>query len=270
MDTIATDSPETLPPAAEAAKPPRRRFKQAAGYLLVGRHVTADKERERMRTYCAEQGIKLAEIYEDSLDEHRHTNFNERPGGRRFLAEMKSRSLRHVIVTHPADAFPEVADMAVQLKWLKRCQRQLHILHWAPVYENGAFSHFQTFNTEDDPAGIFWRTVATIGWVGEANAREQAEHEGRRSAGRVIGSTPYGFDRIGKLLYHNDAEQAVIGRIKRMKTAGATYRDIARTLNEEGIKSKTGSQWFAASVRWVSHRYHRTETFKRDQMEAAR
>jgi hypothetical protein len=53
------------------------------------------------------------------------------------------------------------------------------------------------------------------------------------------------------MLVENPEEQAIIRRIHAMRLTGASLRDIATTLNTEGIKGKKGGDWGPSSVRYV-------------------
>jgi site-specific DNA recombinase len=86
--------------------------------------------------------------------------------------------------------------------------------------------------------------------------RMKSLHKSLREMNRLQGrSPPYGWDvGEGKVLAPNDAEQAVIRRMRNLRTRGRTDRQIAKTLNEEGIPSKNAGRWFAGSVKRVLER----------------
>ena len=46
-------------------------------------------------------------------------------------------------------------------------------------------------------------------------------------------------------------EQETIRRIKRFHAIGMSYTKIAKVLNEEGITTKNGNQWFSQTVKNV-------------------
>ena len=76
--------------------------------------------------------------------------------------------------------------------------------------------------------------------------------DGRRAkaerGGYVAGSPPYGWRAEGGELVEDSAEQEVVVRMRSMRSAGASLNSIATSLNSEGVASKRGGRWTAASV----------------------
>ena len=72
-----------------------------------------------------------------------------------------------------------------------------------------------------------------------------------RSRGKAYSPTPFGFKRHGDDLVPDEPEQKVLGRMRRLRAKGKSYRDIASSLNKSGIPSKKGGIWFASSTRSV-------------------
>jgi len=63
-----------------------------------------------------------------------------------------------------------------------------------------------------------------------------------------------GFDAIDGRLIANDAEQALIARIRSMGSAGHSFGKIADMLNAEGVATKRGGRWFASTIKQISDR----------------
>ncbi len=70
----------------------------------------------------------------------------------------------------------------------------------------------------------------------------------RAQVGRVTGGLPYGYssapapDGQGKVAVIVATRAAIVDRIFRMRAAGRSYRDIAKTLNHEGVEPPRGRQ----------------------------
>jgi DNA invertase Pin-like site-specific DNA recombinase len=70
----------------------------------------------------------------------------------------------------------------------------------------------------------------------------------KRANGQRIGAIPYGYNLgdDGISLDSNESEQAVIRRIRRMRSDGQTLQLIASELTRSGVRTKTGK-----SNRWT-------------------
>jgi DNA invertase Pin-like site-specific DNA recombinase len=77
-----------------------------------------------------------------------------------------------------------------------------------------------------------------------------------RSAARTTnrGSPPYGYRAEDGQLVANPAEQAVLVRIAELRSQGAGFREIARTLETEGHRPKRAKHWHPETVRRVVER----------------
>ena len=76
--------------------------------------------------------------------------------------------------------------------------------------------------------------------------------DGRRvkadKGGYVGGSPGYGYRAEGGELVEDPTEQAVIARMLAMRSSGTSLNTVANTLNHEGVPTKRGGRWSAASV----------------------
>jgi DNA invertase Pin-like site-specific DNA recombinase len=68
-----------------------------------------------------------------------------------------------------------------------------------------------------------------------------ARQRKKATTGRCEGRMPYGF---------REGEQMIIDRIKAERAQGRNYEQIARDLNSEGVKPRTG-KWYPANVRKI-------------------
>jgi len=77
-----------------------------------------------------------------------------------------------------------------------------------------------------------------------SDALQAKKARGEKTGGNV----PFGFEVVSGKLIENEAEQAVIEKIKELRANGLSLRKIADRLNEEGIGTKTGKQWNATQI----------------------
>jgi site-specific DNA recombinase len=78
--------------------------------------------------------------------------------------------------------------------------------------------------------------------IGE-RTRDAMSH--KRAKGERVGTVPFGYRAAadGLHLEADPAEQGVLLRIRELKAAGYTTRQIAAALNEEGYKTRRGTSW---------------------------
>ena len=67
-------------------------------------------------------------------------------------------------------------------------------------------------------------------------------------------SPKFGERTIGGLRIPHQTEQKIIQKILTLKTSGASFREIARVLNENGIPTKRGGQWSKTTVQDIYKR----------------
>ena len=77
-----------------------------------------------------------------------------------------------------------------------------------------------------------------------SDALQAKKARGEKTGGNI----PFGFEVVSGKLIENEAEQAVIEKIKELRANGLSLRKIADRLNEEGIGTKTGKQWNATQI----------------------
>ena len=104
----------------------------------------------------------------------------------------------------------------------------------------------------DDPVRTFVRQI--LGAVSQLEAgmisrrlRRGREHKAA-SGGYANGSPPYGFRADGGVLVPDSEEQSVRQFMKGLRRDGRSLRDIANSLNDAGIRSKRGRNWYPQTV----------------------
>lgn len=73
--------------------------------------------------------------------------------------------------------------------------------------------------------------------------------------GFAYGSPPYGMRAVDGELVPDPAEQVVVDRIRDLHTAGASLREISRTLDAEGVSPRRGVRWQDRSVGRIVARF---------------
>ena len=88
--------------------------------------------------------------------------------------------------------------------------------------------------------------TAVSQWEREAigeRTRDAMSH--KRANGERVGTIPFGFRLAedGSRLEENQAEQDILARIRQLKAAGHTLREIAEELNRQGYTTRRGTAW---------------------------
>lgn len=69
--------------------------------------------------------------------------------------------------------------------------------------------------------------------------------------GEHTGKIPFGYDRVDKKLVINQDEATIVKKIFDLYEKGTGYKTIAKYLNEQGTRTKTGNIWSAPTVKSI-------------------
>jgi site-specific DNA recombinase len=75
-----------------------------------------------------------------------------------------------------------------------------------------------------------------------------------KAGGKVYSRPLMGFDAVGGKLVANDAEQALIARMKAMREDGMSFARIAGQLNADRVPTKRGGTWASMTVKKILDR----------------
>ena len=105
---------------------------------------------------------------------------------------------------------------------------------------------------QDDPMRTAMRQMMGVFAELERSMIAKRLRDGRAAkaaaGGYAYGSPRYGQQTVDKTLLGAPDELAVIARVEDMRADGASLRAIAQTLNSEGIATKRGGKWHAATI----------------------
>jgi len=125
---------------------------------------------------------------------------------------------------------------------------------------------FSTFNGEqdvitDDPADPSRRLIRQVlGAVGEYERSlirlRLAGGQRRKAAagGYAAGRPRYGYRAAGGALVPDPAEQDTLRRMRELRAAGQSYREITATLAEDGRTQRNGRPWLPNTVQRILSR----------------
>ena len=209
---------------------------RAIGYIRVStdkqadRGVSLEAQSEKVRAMAVVQGAELAEVIVDAGESAKSL---DRPGMARLLAMVDSKAVDVVIIAKLDRLTRSVKDLAELLERFTR--RGVSLVSVAESLDTGTAAGRLVLNIMT--AVSQWEREA----IGE-RTRDPMSH--KRANGERVGTIPFGF-RMGEdgLLAEDAAEQGVLARMRELKAAGRTVREIADELNRQGYTTRRGTAW---------------------------
>lgn len=110
----------------------------------------------------------------------------------------------------------------------------------------------------DDPSDPMRTALRQM--IGVFSQLERGMIAARLAAGRrmkaerggfAYGSPPFGYRSEGGTLVPVESEQAIIKRIQAMRERGAYFKDIAATLDAEGLRPRRSDRWHTSCIRRI-------------------
>jgi DNA invertase Pin-like site-specific DNA recombinase len=133
--------------------------------------------------------------------------------------------------------------------------------HIAAFYKQASFARVRIVTlAEGDVSELQIGFKGTMGalYLKDLAQKTKRGMEGRIRAGRSLGKPPYGYRVTRRLSTDGELERglreinpeqaAVVQRIFAAYAGGLSPRQIARTLNQEGVPGPSGGVWYAASI----------------------
>lgn len=204
--------------------------------------VSLAAQENKLRAYCELQGIEIADVVrEEGISAAKP--LATRPGGEQLLRSIAKGEAQHVVALKLDRLFRDAEDALHTTKAWDAAGVALHLVDMGG----------QTINTGTAMGRFFLGMMAGFAEL-ERNLiaeRTKTAMTHKKENGQAYAPTPYGYDREGDNLQTNDQEQATVKRIKALKEAGATLREIASALNDEGVPTKRGGKWHASTVRYI-------------------
>jgi DNA invertase Pin-like site-specific DNA recombinase len=205
------------------------------GYMRVSTQGQAesglglDAQRERIAAYAALYGH---EIVEWCVDAGASGKSLDRPALASALAALDGGQADGVCVA--------------KLDRLTRSVRDLGDLLEGPLRRSALVSVGEQIDTSTAAGRMVLNILASVAqWEREAiGERTSAALQAKRARGERVGAVRYGFELAedGRTEVPCDAEQAIIAEARRLRAAGLSLREVARELEEEGHRGRSGAR----------------------------
>ena len=209
---------------------------RAIGYIRVSTDKQAisafrwKRNREKVRAMAVVQGAELAEILVDAGESAKSL---DRPGMERLLGLVDAKAVDVVIIAKLDRLTRSVKDLAELLERFTK-----HGVTLVSVAES--------LDTSTAAGRLVLNIMTAVSqWEREAigeRTRDAMRH--KRANGERVGTIPFGF-RMAEdgRLEEDPAEQDVLARMRELKAAGRTVREIADELNRQGYTTRRGTAW---------------------------
>ena len=212
---------------------------RAVAYLRVSTEKQADKgvsldaQRAKVEAYAQLYELELVEVV---VDAGVSAKTLDRPGLRRVLEMLKARQAEALLV--------------VKLDRLTRS-----VVHLGQLVEDyfadgkwALLSVGEQIDTRSAAGRLVLNVLASVSqWEREAiGERTAAAIQHKASVGEYTGGdVPYGYDLAldGEHLMDNLQEQKVLTVARTLRNGGLSLRSVARELNAQGFRSRTGRQF---------------------------
>lgn len=210
---------------------------RAIGYVRVSTEkqaehgVSLEAQTEKIRAMAVVQGAELTDIVVDAGESAKSL---DRPGMERILALIDARAVDVVIIAKLDRLTRSVKDLAELLERFNR--RGVSLVSVAESLDTGSAAGRLVLNIMT--AVSQWEREA----IGE-RTRDAMRH--KKANGQRVGTVPFGFRLAvdGRMLVEDAAEQDILARIRELKAAGNTTRQIADELNRQGYRTRRGTAW---------------------------
>src|SRR5690349_16268499 len=207
------------------------------GYVRVStdkqaeRGVSLEAQAEKIRAMAVVHSADLLDIIVDGGESAKSL---QRPGIERLLALVDAKKVDSVIVAKLDRLTRSVKDLCELLERFER--RGVALISVAESLDTSSAAGRLVLNVMT--AVSQWEREA----IGE-RTRDALGHK-RRQRERV-GNIAFGYRLApdGVHVEPDDAEQAAIAAIRALRASGRTLRQIAADLNQEGRRTRRGSEW---------------------------
>ena len=204
--------------------------KLAIGYLRVSKaemELGPEAQRAAIESWAKREGVRVVGWHLDQMSGG--SDLADRPALGAALGALRAAGAGVLVVLRRDRLARDVAVAATIERAVESCGARVVT---ADGVANG-----------DTPADAFLRTILDAAAAyerGLIRSRTKAALAAKRARGECAGEVPYGFRRDGARLEADEAECAVIARIREASARGVSQRGIVAELEAAGIVARSG------------------------------
>lgn len=220
--------------------------RHAVGYVRVStdeQEHGPEAQRQAIEAWAKANGVKLVVVRED-IGVSGAAALDERPGLLAALNDLRARRAG-IFVVAKRDRLARDAMTAALLERL--AQREGAKIQSADGTGNGDSAEAELLRTMINAFAQYERALIRM--------RTRSALAVKKKRGERVGQIPYGFKLAadGRGLEPLAPEQAILGRIKTLRGAGATLQAITDLLNKEHVPAR-GRKWHLTTVARIAAR----------------
>lgn len=207
----------------------------AIGYIRVSTEgqgidgISLDMQTAKIHAYCQLLDITLLGIHEDiGISGKRMVN---RPGLQSVMALVDAKTIDHVVVYKLDRLARNTIETLQMVEAMDAKSVSLHSIS-------------ETLDTRSAIGRFVIRTLASLAEMERDQISERTKDALRhkKNRGERIGGQPaYGWRVVDKELVQDPDGQALISRVRELRDSGSSTRQIAATLQSEGIRTRKGT-----------------------------
>lgn len=223
------------------------------GYIRVSTKEQAETklslthQEEKIKAYAVSKDLDLGRVYNDAAESAKDLN---RPAVQELLEDVDAGKISHVIIYKLDRLIRNVENLGYLIRTLEKKGVTLSSVQ-------------ESLDTSTASGRMVVNLLGMIAqWERETIAeRTQAALDVKRRNGEKLGGiVPYGYRVKGKGLTPQAAEQKLLQAILRARKAGDGYQEISVRLNAQGVKPRSGKQWYASTIRGICRRAGSADT----------
>ena len=219
------------------------------GYVRVSSELQKKKnnsiplQKKKISEYCKLNDFQLIDIYED--DGVSGMSIDKRDGYKNMIEFMNANKIDGIVVWSLSRLGRKMKDVVEFMDYLK-------------TNNISFFSIKENLSNDDKVGSLIMNILSSINEFEVEMIRDRIKDikRDKKEKGEVYGRMMYGFDNVNGKMIENKFEKNIIKRVKNFRSRGWSWRKISIRLNEEGVKSKEGSQWYDGSLYNMMRSYY--------------